>query len=1117
MSFPRVFTRFVAVMCGLALSYATLDAQTSRGTVTGMVMDPQKAAIPGVKVELTGLATNVTRTTETNESGLYRFDAVDPGDYKLTVQAAGFRTASAPQFSVSAAQVATQDATLEIGDVQQVVEVTSSAIALQVEAPVRGGSVQQRQILDLPYATRDPADLGLTMPGVTTSKFATPTNTFVVNGARGRSNNFMIDGTDNNDISVAGQLFRIINPGSIQEVSVQTTNYDAEFGRAGGAVVNLITRSGTNSFHGDAGFVLDSTRDDAISSSLARDPAIQARGKNNAGTEQRFEGTLGGPIKREHTFFQLGYVETRQFSTSTSEMVSPSATGRATLLRLYPRGRNANADLLQDITAGFDGNQRFFTQNLSDGTPIEFGRIVTPYAQSQRVRQYGPKIDTRFGSKDMLSGRFLIHDDISPAGGENLSFPSFITGSTTKIYNFSFYHTHIFSPTMTNELRPGYTRFNVDFGIDSANPLGRTIPQIAIAGINTGATSIYGIRSTFPQGRLFNNFVLQDTMSVVQGTHTFRFGFDLMEQRARQAAPFNARGTLSYATSSTGQTYSGLANFIDDFGGGGGAAARAFGTPFYYPSLFRQAYFFQDRWRASQTVTLSIGLRYEYFGLPMNVVLNPVYTGLFNVNPATGESPLTRANKVEADRNNWGPTIGLAYSPNFDSGWLGRLFGNHKSVLRLGYAMGYDSYFNNITSNMAAAAPAAVAAQNLAQSSAALPRGLANLSTLLPRTAPAVTPFLQQSAVYRDIRNPYYQRWSAGVQREIPSGIVVDMAYVGSKGTRLFATEDGNPQVTPELRAFVPATGVWTTTREARLDPLQGARSIRTNGGSSIYHALQVDAKRRFANGLTFTTAYTFSKVIDNGSELFSYGNTATFAQTAVPSFYGGLQSDRGLAFTDRPHRLVFTYAYELPFKKSQIGVLGHVAGGWQLSGITSYESGVPYTVANGADADGLGGATYDRPDFNPAGRPGVRALPVALSVSPTGYINPDNNNAPIDPREARYIGVAANRGNGGVRQTAPGSLGRNTERGPGLKNWDLNIVKNTNINERFRLEFRTEFFNIWNTPMYGKVSVSPFAPPQNSQTIGASVFNSQSGLFLNETFPDGGGRVIRYQLRLRF
>ena len=329
--------RLFIIVIPILLMAGKAAAQTSRGTVTGLVADSQNAAVPNAAVELTGLATNTSRTTQTNGAGLYRFDAVDSGTYKLTVKSAGFRTFVATQFSVGAAQSISQDAILEVGDVQQVIEVTESGLQLQTEAPVRGGNVDLKTILELPYANRNPVNLGLTLPGVTTTKFATPTNTFIVNGARGRSNNFMIDGTDNNDISVAGQALEVINPGSIQEVSVQTSNYDAEFGRAAGAVVNVITRSGTNSLHGTAGFVLDSTRDDAISSSLAQDPAIKARGHNFAGTEQQFDGTLGGPVIHNRTFFHLSYLEKRQFSQSTTEMVSPTSAGRATLHACFPK------------------------------------------------------------------------------------------------------------------------------------------------------------------------------------------------------------------------------------------------------------------------------------------------------------------------------------------------------------------------------------------------------------------------------------------------------------------------------------------------------------------------------------------------------------------------------------------------------------------------------------------------------------------------------------------------------------------------------------------------------------------------------------------------------------
>ncbi len=1088
--------RLCAVCIGFTLA---LEAQTSRGSVTGFVADAQQAATPNAKIELTGLLTNTSRVTQTNAAGLYRFDAVDPGVYKLTVQLPGFRTTSTPSLRVNAGRETIQDAVLEIGEAQQIIEVRSASLAPQRESPGRGGVIDGADIAALPYASRNPVDLGLTLPGVTSTKFATPTATFVVNGARGRSNNFMVDGAGNNDISVAGQAFPLRNPEAVQEVSVQTSNYDAEYGHAGGAVVNLITRSGTNALHGGAGFLLDSTRDDAISSSLSRDPSIQARGKNLPGTEQQFDGTLGGPIVRNQTFFFLSYLEVRQFSTSTTDMISPTSSGRADLLRLFPAGQNANADLLQTITTGYDGNTLPFLVPLGAGRPsIEFGHIITPYSQSLRTRQYGVKLDHRLGSRDLLSGRLLVDSQRAPKGGANLNFPSFVTGDTQNTETIALYYTHLFSPSVTNELRPGFTRFNLDFPLDASNPLAKTLPQISIAGFSTP----YGIPSSVPQGRVFNNYVLQDTVTFLHGSHTIRAGFDLTKERARQAAvPFNERGTLTYGASSPagGVSYSALANFLDDFGGAG-SAVRSFGALYYYPEPLSQSYFLQDRWRASQALTLTLGLRYENFGLPMNVTTNPVFTGLFTVDPVTLDSPLAHPNKVNPDNNNWSPALGVAYSP-----------GNRKFVLRAGYTIGYDSYFNNITSNIMAAAPASLTATVTSQVSAANPRGVAGLSKSIPSTPPAVTPFLTQFAVAKDLRNPYYQHWSAGVQRELPSGFLLDVAYVGTKGTRLYVTEDANPLVTPELRAPVPAN-TSTATRQSRVDQLQGARTIRTNGASSIYHAAQVELKRRFANGFNLNGSYTFSKEIDNASEIFSYGNTSTLQSAAVPALFGGQQLDRGVGFFDRTHRLVFSYVYELPFGKSQHGVIGRALGGWRVSGLTTFESGVPYSVLNGQDTDGLGGSAFDRPNFNPSGDPGVRAVPSASS--PTGYINPDNGNAPIDPLRARYIGIAANPG---IRRTPSGNLGRDTERGPGLKNWDLAIAKTTAINERLSLEFRAELYNVWNTPMHGKVSVSPFAVPQNSQTISANVFTSPAGQFLNETLQDGGGRVIRWQLRMRF
>ena len=654
-------TLFVALFALAALS-KDLGAQTSRGAISGIVMDGQRAAIPNTAVELRALSTNVIRATLSNDSGLYRFDAVDPGFYDLRFSQSSFQTVTTKEFEVDAAQMVTMDVILQIGGTSETINVTAEVPQIQVETAARAANIPAFAIRNLPFASRNAVSLSLTAPGVTSSKFATPTGarTFVVNGARGRSNNFMIDGTNNNDISVAGQAYLIRNPEVVQEVSVQTSNFDAEFGRAGGGVVNLITRSGTNNFHGSLGYGLDSTRDDTISSSLSRSPDIQARGKNFPGTEQDFDGAFGGPVIKDKMFFFASYLEVRQFSQSSTEMFSPTAAGRNTLRSLFPPGRNPNADLLLNITNSNDGVFGAFNIPLGLGRPdVEFGRVIIPYSQQLRLRQWSIRGDHRLSERDSLSARLFVSDDAEPSGGETLSFPSFNTSSSEVAYTGAVHHTHVFSPSSTNEVRIAYTRFNFSSPLDSANPLGKTLPLFAIAGINTTTNSVYGVRSTFPQGRLFNDYILQDTISLIRGKHSLRLGVELMNQRARQAAPIDQRGTLSYGSSSlAGQTFSGLANFLDGFGGAG-SASRTFGTPWYYPSIYRQAYFGQDRWRMTSDSALTLGLRYEYFGTPMNVIRTPAYTGIFNVNPITFESSFTLPNKVFPDKNNFAPSLAL--------------------------------------------------------------------------------------------------------------------------------------------------------------------------------------------------------------------------------------------------------------------------------------------------------------------------------------------------------------------------------------------------------------------------------------------------------------------------
>ncbi len=1108
-----------AVVFLLALFSLSLTAfgQTSRGTVSGTITDSAGSVVSGASVVLTNTATTVSRSTITNGEGFYRFDAVDLGNYTVRFEATGFGAVTKSNIIVNANLTSTVDAQLAPGTQELSVDVTAESGALiQTEAPVRGGNLEAARITELPIATRNPVSLALTLPGVSTNRFAFGVQTFSVNGGRGRSNNFLIDGTENNDISIAGQGFQIKNPDAVQEVSVQTSNYDAEFGRAGGAVVNTITKSGTNQYHGTASWQYDSTRDDAITNTQSLSAAIRQRGYPPYGTEHVFAGTFGGPVKlprfgiggssfydgKDRTFFFFSYQNQRQASNTTASVLTPTEAGRQTLRSLAAVGVNPRLDTLLNVTRAAIGVANPSMIALGNGRPsVEVGTATTSFGQSFVEPQIQARIDHKLSEKSQLSARYLYADQNAPIGGATLGLPDFTTSQANRFQNFLISETHVLTPSMTNELRLSYNRIALSFPLNPPNDLGLTLPNITIAGLSnvTGSNYNIGIQTNLPQGRIANNYVIQNTTTYVKGNHTFRGGFDLLEQRSRQFAPINERGSLIY---NAGGGFTGLANYLDDFSGSGGSANRDFGSPRYYPELFRQAYFFQDRWRMNEALTLTLGVRYENFGNPVNSIRTAAFTGLFNVDPVTLQGPYTQPSKAAADNNNWAPTIGIAYSPSFKSGAMGFLFGDRKSVIRTGYQIGYDSFFNNIASNAASSSPNVVATQNIAPTTTGTNRGLTALSVLLPTQARPLSPFDTQTLVDPNLVNPYYQRWSLGIQRELPGLLMMDVSYVGSKGTKLYLNEDRNPLVPASLQ--VVPTG-YTGTRSGRIDALQGARTIRSNSGSSSYHAGQLSLSRRFSKGLALTGSYTYSKLIDNGSEIFASAGLVNSSLAIIPHVLGGERNERAVSLFDRTHRGVFTYVYDLPFMRDQRGALGQIIGGWQLSGITTFESGVPFTIGNGQDSNGFAG-NNDRPDFNPAGQAGVRAVP--SSTSPTGYVNPDANNAPIDPATARYIGLAA-----GIGRT--GTLGRNTERTKGINNFDFNVQKKFRVSENVGLQFRAEFFNVFNHPQYGTGSISPFSPTGTGPT--ATVFTSPAGRFLQPQFGDGGGRVVRYLMKLTF
>jgi len=1111
-------TKILMVIVALLLTQFAIQAQTSRGIVSGTVTDPNGAVVAGAEVVLTNEATNVERTISTSSGGFYRFDAVDLGTYSVRVTASGFARTTKTGVPVSANQTSSVDIGVSVGEQEVTVEVTGDAgIQLQTESAVRSGNITTQQITELPIT--NPVGLALNLPGVSSNRSGFGIGSFVVNGARSRSNNFLIDGTENNDISVAGQGFQITNQDAVQEVSVQTGNFDSEFGRAGGAVVNVITKGGTNKFHGTLAFEYDSSADDALTAAQSRNPTIIARGRRLSETQFIPSATLGGPLflpnfgeggpvfntNRDKNFFFIAYEETRfRQPGGQITLIVPTAAGRAKLQQFAGANPFLTNYLAATAATIAPVSDRPAISLDQIGQPVNRGSVdIGPFFRSFDTtftgKQFQIRTDHRITNKDQLTFRYLQDTQAQPLGSE-IAFPGFDSDFASQFKNFLIAETHVFSSTLTNELRLAYNRIVYDFFLADPSGVQATLPLITPG---NGLSSL-GSATNLPQGRIANNYQIQDTMTKISGNHTFRFGIDYLRQISTQIAPANLRGSITYAGTSQ---WNALANFVDNFGGTG-AASKTFGNNKYHPSLHRIALFGHDRWKLTRDLTLTMGLRWESFGSPMNTIPTPAFTGLFNVDPVTRLGPYSQPNKVEADRNNFSPSVGFAWSPSFEKGVFGFLFGEKKSVIRAGYNIGYDSFFNNIASNAAASSPNQVITTITSTLTGPNPRGLPNFSSQFPANAATLSALSAQTLIIQNLVNPYYQRWSFGMQRELPFKLIMDVSYVGSKGTKLFVNEDLNPLVRPELRItpINPQTGLPVTTAlSGRLDNIQGSRLVRTNGGDSNYHSGQLEIRRRFANNFQLTGAYTWSKLISNADEVFAAGLGSTLQQTSIPSVFGGLRLDRSLSINHREHRASFTYILMSPFFKNQQGFLGRILGGYQVGGVTQFESGVPITIVNNFDSDGVGGA-LDRPSYNPNGIRNLRAFPITNAQGfITSYINPSTGQT-IDPATAMYIVNPAYTAGLAGTQVRVGTLGRNTETSAGVNNTNLALIKRTRISERVFIDAKAEMFNAFNHPQFGAGSTN--AGLTTNATTWLQPINPTSS---------GGAREIRYQVKLIF
>ncbi len=1096
--------RFATVLSFLFLAAtifsAAASAQTSKGTLTGTVTDPSGSSVPNATVTARGLENGETRTVTTGNYGEYRITAILPGNYEVKAESQGFAAVVMNRVEVKASVETPLDFQLQVIGTAQSVMVEASTSTVQSESAELSANISGTEIKELPIGSLNPISLVLTEPGVVSvSDRDNFTNgaSFSVDGLRPRSNNFLIDGFDNNDNGIQGQAIQPQNLEAVSEVVIQTNSYAPEFGRGGGSVTNVIYASGTNNWHGAVWERYNGSGFNAITADQHRNglDTVPRSVENTPGFR------LGGPILKNKLFvfgsYQLDHLRGDE---QGAQITIPTAAGVSTLQSL---GTNQNVQLLLNSLNGLVAPTASSAIAIGDragcGTDctVEVGTFARQAPQISNAYEYVVRGDYLMSAKDTISVRWLAsHNSLTPDFFANPnSLPGTDTEQSGPSRSLGAFWTHVINDHIVNELR--FTRQTLNFGFDPlastiANP-SFSLPDVEVAeltGVDFG-----GLTSGFPQDRNHTVYQYQEAFSVTHGHHSFKVGADITHLGITDGVPFNSRGTLTYNSggdcSAIGlSTCTGLANFLDDFSGDGGIASKQFGVSQVSYTQLQQAYYAQDTWKVRPNVSLTYGLRYEFQGTPFNTLPFPT------VNASTAlTDPLSLRVPEKPDRNNFGPRVGIAYTPKFMP-WL---FGQDKTAIRAGFGMFYDVLFANILDNTASSTPNVTGGTVIPSGG----RGQADFSAVIPSITPELSPFDTVTTAVSNLRNPLTYQWNLSVERELPGNWLVTAAYVGTRGERLFLNQELNPGI-----------------NSVRLNPDRGSIFARTNNGDSIYHGLQTKAEHNFRHGILFRAAYTFSRSIDNGSEIFVTSGGSTRAQDQFSN-----RNDRGLSAFDRRHRAAFTWVWDLPGVHGDSGYkrgLGYAVNGWEVSGTAQFETGAPETIhIENFDVNGDLSGFNDRPSL------GNRKVPINYSAScldPAGTCDTGvgfsqdgvhfvdfNSSFGADPvtgdftataNDFRYLVILGQNGN----------VGRNTFFNPGSEIWAMSIQR----------EFKMPFKHLESQSFLVRMEAyNPFNHANLGGGEGSGVSsvsgNITSPNFLNSSITSVGGRSLKFYLRYSF
>jgi hypothetical protein len=1025
-----------------------VHAQVAGATLSGTVTDPSGGAVPNAKVSIKNMATGVVRDLTTDQAGFYSAPNLLPGPYEVTVSATGFSTYAQTGVTLAVAAEQLLNVSLRVGQITQKVEVTGAAPAVQLSTSTIGAEVNELTMRELPLNGRDWAQLAVLQPGVSlieTQAAASSTlargnrgfgNQLTVMGHRPQENNYRMDGISVNDYSNAAPGSTLgVNLGvdAVQEFSVLTSDYSAEYGRTSGGVINAVLRSGTNQFHGGAYWFL---RDEDFDARNFFDKNIPPFHRNQFGVSG------GGPIKKGKTFIYADYEGIRQDLSSTFRDTVPTSDTRNGIIH-NPDGTTTTVTVDPKVAPYL----AFWPlPNAGVIPPGQTGFYVTSGVQRGKEDYVSTKVDQKLSAKDTLSGSWFY--DNTPLTVPDALVDS-LNQSLTRRVMVGLEETHIFSAVLVNTARVGLNRTVglVNDPLSAINPLakdlslgtipGRPAPILIVPGLTTMQAAL-GAQSIFHHHS--NSIQFYDDAFLVKGTQSLKFGFAFERLQSNPQEFLFSNGRFQFPS---------LIGFLTN-------------TPTFYQGLNPQvqneegvrlsilAGYIQDDWRARSNLTLNLGVRYEMETLPREVhnmfreIVN-FYGGVpVPVNTAWQTNPTTK---------NFEPRVGFSWDP----------FKDGKTAVRGGFGI-FDILPLPYTfdTNNSGSWPFIV--QN-SLSVAGLPAG-----TVFPTGVLALIPFNVNNPNFTTIRTRYVEQnphrsyamnWNLNVQRELGWNTSIMVGYVGSRSVHLPISTDDSQGVRGQLTS---AGYLWPLPigSGTKMNPNTSQMVSTMWDSGASYNGLQMQVTKRVSHGLQTQGSYTWSRCIDDASD----GGISDFFTNSVDSLLFYIKPDRhGNCDFDHRQAFLLNYVYDFPAPKFGGTAARTALGGWELGGIVTLGTGSPFTPLIGGDPVGSKSA-------NPAFYPDRLSTPgCANPINPgnvNNYLKLNCFSVPLAPASfAAQCSPGTPNGSGMVTcLNLFGNAGRNQVYGPGLADWDFSLIKNTyvrRISEAFNVQLRFEFFNILN------------------------------------------------------